>query len=526
MVSSQSRSARLVTIAERAHATRSVLGIEVAQARPLTSHLTFEAFQALVRQKVGEVSELETLWSWQQRTGETVGFAGGRLRGLLRWIHRAIEEHGPEAVERMRPPTLVELESLPEAAFTRGVDFDLFTSDRVAARIKAELPEYASWDLLPEAFLALSVQSGGMALEKTAVSPSAISDPLGGLRDYYEGRLTFAPGSKTRVNAGDKTFETTRLSQTLRFFRSALQMPEAAVSNETLEQVVSLSSADRALAANDRRVVVTSAALAKLHRALERDTARTLAVLSNTGVLEDVLVKGIVWPADSLSELLPVIRDRSMLERFWRRRPNIASYRFDDVAEVLDRLISEGIGFPALIHLGALLDHSRAYLERVVPLARTASDLAGVLEACLGVDPSPYLDQSRLRETAPYLGRFFALNPTLRDVQRLDRITGGAASRFGRLRVAVTPAQYLTILRSPFRRVRREKRLDPHSQAALDRMILHDLVIYSDPFFRRLAASPAERDELLAMVHAPLRYIPEEEIQRVTDVLASKDRVT
>jgi hypothetical protein len=194
-------------------------------------NVTYEQFEQLVKEKTAEIPELQTLWSWRANHHEPVYLGGGILRGLLKWLEENLRDSSFENVRKMAAPRIEEL------LIQKDADWDLY-HDRVGADwFKENMPEYGSWDILTREFREQSIEAGGPTIEKIRVSPNQVEDPLGGLKAFYEGKLTYidVPEWTFRKFRGTKKALSTNMKSALvlRELRFANEIPSAELDEET-----------------------------------------------------------------------------------------------------------------------------------------------------------------------------------------------------------------------------------------------------------------------------------------------------
>lgn len=188
-----------------------------------SNKIDYETYENLVKQKVLEVPDLAALWNWRQQNPQSpVYFGGGAFRGLLLWIHQRLAESDVQTVMKTRPPNVDGL------LIQKDSDRDIYTQTAVKDQFLKWTP-YAQWDVLTEEFYLQTIENKGTAIDKVRANPGEIGDPLGGLREFYKGQLSFngdAPPFKESY--GGTVLGDTWLGLALRFIRIARDLAAAA----------------------------------------------------------------------------------------------------------------------------------------------------------------------------------------------------------------------------------------------------------------------------------------------------------
>lgn len=151
------------------------------------SKVTYEQWTYLLRLKVSEIQDLQSLWETASKdlVIERIYFGGGALRSLLHWLDEQLMNYSFEEVKKLPAPAISDL-VLPNA------DRDIFLRKNMGKEEFLELfPDYANWDVLNPGFLRESVDCGGSAIEKVGVNPYEIYDPFNAIRDFYQGIISY-----------------------------------------------------------------------------------------------------------------------------------------------------------------------------------------------------------------------------------------------------------------------------------------------------------------------------------------------
>lgn len=254
--------------------------------RPLKELLTYEEWEALVLLKVSEIPELRAVWYFRTQKKVSVDFEGGRLRGLLKWLHIQLQDHSLAEVEQMLPPSI---EGLP---LQGNSDKDLVAYEQNLGRLFDDHPQYyEDWDILEPAFFDASIAAGGTTLEKILVNPDEITDPTQGLRHYYEGRLVFlwaeSPQDITNAHLEDNS----RTALALRYARFMVEFPELVPDEQSVELIRSIPKNE--LPGIDGENYWLTKALRKLYVSTNFDTNTFFTVLNYLGLFEHVSKLGI-----------------------------------------------------------------------------------------------------------------------------------------------------------------------------------------------------------------------------------------
>ena len=158
------------------------LQFQSAFARNLDEIITFPQFQELVKHKIDMVPDLKVFWDWQrQKNIRDIYAGGGRLRGLLLWIHKQLQTRSYQEVWNMAVPRFEDL----AIATNVDVDRDFYTPDHLKQAVKDWMP---AWDVIDQSFYNAATANGGSTLDKIRVSPIQIDDPAHGLEHFYHGQ--------------------------------------------------------------------------------------------------------------------------------------------------------------------------------------------------------------------------------------------------------------------------------------------------------------------------------------------------
>jgi hypothetical protein len=203
-------------------------------AKPLADILSYQEFTTLLQEKVAAMDELREVWRLP-KSHELAYLSGGVLRGLLRWITEELQTHTVEEVRAMKPPRVDDL------MIVEGADRDLVVPKSFHDKVKARLPPGQFWDLITPEFQADSTAAGGCTLEKVRVNGKKIVDPLGGLADFYHGKLVFKWSDTPNIGAVQGN---THTALALRFLRMVNDLPCAKPTAESTALIQSIAAKD------------------------------------------------------------------------------------------------------------------------------------------------------------------------------------------------------------------------------------------------------------------------------------------
>ena len=256
-------------------------------AKNIDEMMTFTEWQTLVKEGVARVPELKPLWKTREENPNRtelhdVYLGGGIFRGLVHWYHQQLQNHTVEQVRHMSVPGITTL------LIQKDADFDLYAPKSLEGFLTKLLapPGCDCWDILPVEFAAASARAGGTTLEKTRVNPEEIVDPLGGLEDYYHGKLVFKLATDEDMQATAETLkDNSRTALALRFIRFTNDLPELTPTPESLNAVHKSPELDERLHPLSPRNYWISKALGKLHGKSATKIVDSLITLKQHGLL-------------------------------------------------------------------------------------------------------------------------------------------------------------------------------------------------------------------------------------------------
>jgi len=269
--------------------------ISSLQKKNIEEIISFTEWTELLKISVSKIPELRALWKWQEKTGHHVYIGGGALRGLMQWLHKNLQNHSLEEVQKMKIPNIKELLIL------KGSDIDIFVPDNAIEALKRDLPEYASWDILGERFHEENVKLGGPTIEKVRANPSSWDDPLNGLKHYYEGKLVFhmTPENVFRDLYWVKERGNTKLSEALRFLRMENDLPELRATPESYKRISNIGKIEMKYIkkGTNNDWWIQKKGLAKLYKSTGNNFSETLDILRKRNLLWVVALKNYSIPA-------------------------------------------------------------------------------------------------------------------------------------------------------------------------------------------------------------------------------------
>lgn len=279
-------------------------GIMVQSARaapvPLRDILPFSEFVALIQYNLARVPELEPLW--RMKGSEEFYLGGGVLRGFLRWHYLRLQSHTPNELRSAPMPGIAAFQS------RGGTDLDLFgpASKAKAAKraLSGNLPELDIIDF--STYLEL-VKIGGPTIEKIAMGPTSIRDPLDGLRHYYEGRAVFhwAPEPEFQKSRWILENDYSKTGEALRYIRfTHFNLPELAPDPESVRLIRRIASLEREFLNDEARLSWVEICLEKLLIAASGDVPRVLDLLHEYGLLDLLIRAEIQIPDDYLTQFV------------------------------------------------------------------------------------------------------------------------------------------------------------------------------------------------------------------------------
>jgi hypothetical protein len=269
--------------------------------RPPSQIVSYDEYADLLRSSASRIPDLQDLWTWQKQNRRTVYVGGGLVRGLIHWVTLQLQTHTPAEIRALPVPSTQNL------LIQEGSDLDLIGKDQDIKKLKKDLPRFydSIWDRVPEKFRELSIRAGGATIEKTALNPSKIDDPLDGLKDAYEGRLTFRWVSDRDAYYVPRNFPTAnnRTVVALRYLRMTQDLPELQSDPTALEHIRQIASLE------GKRLVQTWSskgglkeptveryfllkALRKLYDSTHGDLAKTAQILKDANLLHVVAKAG------------------------------------------------------------------------------------------------------------------------------------------------------------------------------------------------------------------------------------------
>ncbi|MFC1611716.1 hypothetical protein ACFL6C_12210, partial [Myxococcota bacterium] len=157
------------------------------------------------------------------------------------------------------------------------------------------------WDIVDDYTYRSATELGGASIEAVAISPDSVSDPHGGLRAFWEGKLTFVEpqGHYTAPEEG-----WTGTKQALRFLRHCADFPELTSDAASLRQLRDIGRDEElTLGRTARANYWIEKQLAKHWNACRGDTQRQLEMLRNVGLLKSIARGGFDLPDPAMAEL-------------------------------------------------------------------------------------------------------------------------------------------------------------------------------------------------------------------------------
>jgi len=201
---------------------------------PLTEILSFDEFRDLVKDSVGRIPDLQTLWQWKSDKGvKGLYFTGGAFRGLLLYLHQELQTKSPDEIKNQKMPNIDQLLIIKDA------DRDMVAPDNLVKGIKGWLP-YQHWDILGEKFFTDMSRNGGATIDKVRAHPGFVQDYSDAFEKFYEGKLEFfLPDADEFLKSSKETIVgDTRLGLALRFLRFTADLsPAARPTPESLERI-------------------------------------------------------------------------------------------------------------------------------------------------------------------------------------------------------------------------------------------------------------------------------------------------
>ncbi|MBC7386513.1 MAG: hypothetical protein H7301_10190 [Cryobacterium sp.] len=249
-------------------------------AAELKNLVTYSQFETLLKLKSSELTELKPLWDKQRfdPRWRRIYLSGGTLRGLAHWVHESLQTHSYDEFVNLPVPSIANLLRITWS------DRDLVVPDDQAPLVASLLG--GGWDVLSESFQLESTLAGGPGLDKSRVNPYELVDPLHGMVDFYEGKLTFHQPSG--MVSGRLLTGNSQTAMALRFLREAIDLPELVPDAESMEQIRAIGR---------REVLPTNnywleKALHKLFLATHENLATAVLSIRNAGLLNSIVASG------------------------------------------------------------------------------------------------------------------------------------------------------------------------------------------------------------------------------------------
>lgn len=269
-------------------------------ARQWRSEISREQYTHLLRQKVAEIPELQQLWQavrYADPGGEQVYFAGGALRGIMKWLEGELQSQDFKAVFKLKPPPF-------DTLIQAGADRDLMVLKESSAY--TVFAPYNSWDVLQPKFLQASRLAGGSDIEKLGVKPDAIYDPYDSIGEYLQGRLSFtnvpeAQFASFRSNTSILT-NNSKSALVLRHLRFLVMFRDVAVTESDLSLLRQIVQSDRLASPSRAEDYWITKALKKFGKECDQAGVDYAHWLSAVGLLEPLANLGYRTEREALTD--------------------------------------------------------------------------------------------------------------------------------------------------------------------------------------------------------------------------------
>lgn len=254
--------------------------------KTISSLINYSDWMDLVQWRVTNDPLMKRFWVNLADQGSSeargVSLFGGMVRGLLVDTERLLlSGKTPNQIKAMRISG-VNKTMLQEA------DIDLLDASNFSnlqSVIDRSFPEgFRNWDIIDQVFYEESLRSKGPALDKLAINPWSVTDPMGALKAFWQGQIVFEPMTDGREEG---------LKLVLRHLRQMTEMPNKTMSQESL---IALQEAagiggfkiDPGYREDMALLYGTEKALKKLLAATNFDFLQTLKILRKYQVLDSL----------------------------------------------------------------------------------------------------------------------------------------------------------------------------------------------------------------------------------------------
>lgn len=260
--------------------------------RPLRNLISFNDFQSLLKFNAARVPDLKPIWEASNQIGHRVYWAGGTVRGFLRWHYLQLQKYSAEEIRTMPMPSLSKMQLLG------GIDIDLVGPDSDFEETRRQLRQIGDLDYISERTYQQLVEVGGPTIEKLIINPNEIRDPKSGLRHYYDGFLVFesVPDEIFRKLHIVENEDYTKTTEALRYIRFLHNMPETRADEASVARIRKIAETEKDFIRREDRWDFIMTAVKKLFLSLHGDVARSISELEKFNLLVMLANAGFVGP--------------------------------------------------------------------------------------------------------------------------------------------------------------------------------------------------------------------------------------
>lgn len=253
-----------------------------ADVKPLSEYLSFSELVSLTQQKLGEIPELKSLWTWQASSRAEVYAAGSIIGNLLRWEWAQLKAHTLEDVRHTSPPALGDLFG------KKDFDIDFFMDLDLREAVQDRLPKGLTLDFNSESVYRDLVRGGGATFEKIRMNPLVVDDPYNALLAYYQGDLVFHLAEDSEYLGLDIVAreDVSRTAEALRFMTVTLRHPELRPRPDSIEQIKKIPFLEENFILRADRACWVQWMLDRFFSATGNNIGTTLFLLRQYGLLE------------------------------------------------------------------------------------------------------------------------------------------------------------------------------------------------------------------------------------------------